>query len=384
MDRKRRHWSPTTRRVAFFGTLAVLIVLIQTPVLQWLLTVVYTSEEAAARADEVRRNTPGFLIVLLVGFYLDVVRAGIDRDETNRQLSAIEESGNAVVANLRREIEGLSDVVTREPLERTSERDLVREGLARKVGQRSPSVENLVTTVLGREGTSHIDGCVVNHTLRDVPGEQDFFEVLRCQTARIPLSRYVVALTASDVANEWIAYDCPYVFDTWHVASREALKRNIELHLENTEVSYLDTSRDFTRRRTVKLAEVPRSNWDDLLGSDYDDYADDLALLAVDIPPTIDPIMIKTLTQLPRTVNYCFWQADCPTFLEHVTFDVRNLITEIPDLQFTLVPFMGCTSDIVRGSRESNFEVRPHNWIVRGQGAVLTWASSAVTGDGLR
>lgn len=373
-------------RIAFFSVLALLITLANSSLVSRGVGELWSETAAQRYSKFVQAGTPGFVAALLIGIYIDIIRGRANQRESQATVDYLDALVHEVLGDQAQRHDELVATVRREPLNRADPRELIETGIRRAL-KTDEGIHNLVSLTVGRtvNGVTlpPIHACDVEHSLSDASETPGFFAVHRVVTCQTRLPRYILALCCSDEIAQAFTYDCPEVFDTWNVESQDALVRNRQSHLDHTVISYQRPNKqgDFSVRCEARLKEVTElAEINNLLGLELK-TRDDLVVFCVELPGdrAQDRVTIDMEVLLPQTVNYVFWSADCPTFLEQVRFNVTDFKGAAggKSRTFTLIPFLGCTDDMVTSSADSStLSVTPHNWVAKGHGALLTWNES--------
>lgn len=367
-------------RLVFLVIAVSLIVYVQSELFPLTLRGVLGPEGASTTAERFRQNSPAVIVALIIAFYLDVVRKKIDRQEEAGSRTRQERLHSDTLAAIDSKMDHLHSQIRAGAVESISAVELIEMGLGKAFPAESRRLDNLAKGIIGPPGAGPITDCTIRHKLVIIQEFPDCVVIERWQTARWPMDRYIIALTSTYEANEWLAFACPSINDNWIVGAHGLLDVNAQLQERYSYVEVVPSSDDHGRSVRCKLERLDESESIAILGSEAERYADQLIVFSANIPKTADPITVYTQCCRPLGTSYLFWAADCPTYVEEISFDIHDLQKLLHGYHFEVVPFMGYAGDMEVIESENVLASKPRNWLLKGQGLILVWYSESTDG----
>jgi hypothetical protein len=351
-------------QVAFFGVTLGCLALIQTPVMVWVFKVVATPQQAEVWATTLRSNTPGILLALLVGLYIDVTRARISQLE-QRELRE----------NIQRKFAKFEEVVATEPLNRVPDEELIYEGLRRHLGQGATRVDELVRGLMGKaSGNPPMHGYHAEHVFRDSDDPQ-YFEVDCRFIMTWAIGIYTVVIVGGDeLARDYLYKSGSRVSDVIYVPGLDdgAFDKTVQLFRDTYKASYLPYGQS-VRRVTLKPTELVGELKAAALGSNFPGDSSRVAVFVLDIPESRESLIITHTMRASMNVPAFYWNFPIPTYVAEIKFDLRNLRAADPLKYIGFTTFLPCASDIYAEMEGRIQRVMVDNWILPGHGLILVW-----------
>lgn len=364
---------PVRARLLFFlGSVAV-IIYVQSSLLPLTLTGLIGNDGADRVTENIRENTPVAIFALIVAFYIDIIRRRIDKRDEDEQRAAAFRAYQASIVEVESHVQKLAQSSRAEIFANTEPSELVRLALSREFPAEARRLDALARAMLGGEGAHPILDCTIRHKLSVDPNYPDNVIIERWQSAYWSIDRYIIALTSSFEPNEWLAFACPDVHDNWIVGNKELLEVNTDLQQKYAYIEVIPSADRHSRPIRCRMILLDKADWPTYLGEESSRYEDELRVLTTNIPQTKDPITVYTRCCRSLVDNYLFWAADCPTYIDEISFDVQDMQRAHPSWKFDLVPFMGYAGDMQSVESEGLISSKPRNWLTKGQGAILVW-----------
>jgi hypothetical protein len=345
-------------QVAFFAGAVGLLIVVQSPLCLWILQTIATSEQARLWTLTLRSNTPGIVIALIIAFYIDVIRA-----------KTVELQQEETLTKFERRFGDLERTMRLEPLRRAEPSELLESAFQAALGN-IPHVEGFKEVVLDQIERSPLLDMSLEFTLKDSAAGDLFFDVDLSIKWRNAAKRCVIAVIGGDQSlMESFSYNVKGIDETVYVGDPGALDDAFSVMRETFSISY-QPDIHFTAESKVKLREVSAAEIKDLTSFVWDGDASLIRFLYADIPPSKDKVTLSGTIRIPDR-NYFYWQLPRLSYVNDFIFDARGFRTTLP-ISFDVTPFLGCTSDL--SSRwQRQYRVNINNWIVKGQGVMLTW-----------
>jgi len=249
----------------------------------------------------------------------------------------------------------------------------VRDALGAYYGAHASQLATLVKSVLPQ--TVHYDDVSVELVLQDHPEDRALYQLEYRSGFLASLDEYVVAFVQRAALSDRIMATCPKVNDAWAFSDREGLEKQTRtLHEGESSVRVLGEDaegRPFLQ--ALDLQPVERKSSRDYLTGLGDIDIGEVTLLRSAVPRTLAaPAQIATQYRfdMRRDDHYCYWVAPRPLFLRRLTFNYTQLGRTG---RVIVQPFMGKAAS--RPEWEGQlFRLEVDDWVVPGQGAVMTWS----------
>lgn len=388
--------STRRRRFAFYGTVIAFIVGTNTGLWAAVLRNVQLRDELVQQWDKtLRDNVAGFVLMLVIGVYFDLVVHHEDKDaadEEERRLSsaiaASAEAGaakataslvDAVASTVRAEVvssveattKGTLEPLIREalagPLSAVPPDECLRSALDKVLATHPESYGHIAQGILGHSPESLIDDATLRFTLSSMSDTDSYFAIRYAFRGVLRRDRYALVLARGTFNDESRLLSSAYVTDAWLFIDDEAYARTLGL-LSEAQVTLRyrnEAGAVVTQRRHLVTVE--------------DDVVATQRTLEADLSPPHDAVgvveaEISTSVVLPVRPAGLRWIFDEPIYVNEVIFDVAGLWPG-EEIDFTLYPFLLGTDDYTMRSetRQPTYRIGVRNWLHRGHGVILIW-----------
>lgn len=353
------------RWFVFLGLVITLIVAANTTILATVLDALLGVTWSAPIVQFIKQNTQGLIVILLLSIYLEHVRpTRAERGEIDR-----------AVQGFRSELRRLENLIVTRNLETVSPQLVLEQVLKNRYGS-AAQVANLVRTLLPEK--HHYRDVSVNYTLIDDPADERLLTLQYELRFSARIEEFVVALVPSPVLQDAVCADGDRIHDVFTCSNSDNQRLNMQKLLGSSSAVRVITtgSSGVSSEVLCRFASVPQSELPKYLPSLAQDELGQIDLVRCVLPPESDDQRIITVAHefsLCKDDHYCYWLADRPMFIERISFDVSRFMVA-RTARFNVQPFMANCS--VRSSRLASgpvFTIDVRNWLVKGQGAILSW-----------
>jgi hypothetical protein len=241
-------------------------------------------------------------------------------------------------------------------------------------GDAARNLMTLVGTVLPQ--TVHYDDVSIELVLRDHGDDPSLYMMeYRCGFSAA-LTEYVVAFVQRAALGDRIMATCPAVNDVWVCSDKERLERNA-LRLR-TGQSFVRVLGSFigggALTEALVITQLDAAEARSYLQSIPEHERTEVTIFRTPMPKGATErtrIATQYIFEMRKDDHYCYWVAPRPLFLNRLTFDYGGL-SRVGNLTTVAVLGMASTEPEEEVGLVTRFDVQ--NWIVPGQGAILTWS----------
>jgi hypothetical protein len=309
-----------------------------------------------------KQNTQGLILLLLLEFYLEVIRE--DRTRETIQQGA---------DRLSNDIKSLGSNVREEAIRLTSDAELIEKALQRRYGT-AANVASLVSTVLSNK--PWYDDVYVDVTLEDSPEEPHRYRLSYHMVFTAAIDEFVVALTTKATVEETLLASSTLINRIYVTSDRLGLEETIRAFADSVTLDVGTVSPNSGTQVNRTLSRIPRKDYGRYVGTTKGLTAKDFVLLGVPLqgPPGSSRRLSVRLSFLHNVSDhYWYWKAERPMFLRRITFDCSRFGK--PGVRrFNLQPFLGGNDTAHVAERSPGKFVLPgEKWVVEDQGAMILW-----------
>lgn len=345
-----------SRAPVYFTSLLATIALINTPVPRIVVSAVLNPEAGDAVARSLGSITKDLVLVLLISIYFEWVRT----KEMGLLLRGIDQKVDALrtasVPATRRLV-----------LDATPADELITIALDRHL-PRTPDKSSLVSMVLPSRHVYHD----VSLTLKAERQEDGRLHVVSKYELTTPRRPMLVAVTTSSVHGAALSAACPELFEVITLPPSTPFAEAAEAFGERMEC-YCELPGQVTRK--VAFRRVPAGAMRRYISPPVRINAADIALFVGDLgPETTEFVRLRNRFHWSQDLSehFIYWGADRPMFINTLTVDVRDLVSD-SEKQVAVQVFLGDVEALLLDADEGHLSLRLDRWVVQGQGVVAVW-----------
>jgi len=351
------------RNLIYYSVIIVIIYLSNSGLLQSVLNAVVGIKWSDPIVNFIKINTQGLIIILLLSIYLEYIKKPDDKI-LHLKSDLLKELPNMIKQTLMAGgfiSEGEDQAILTRILKAHYGEDV--------------NVNNLANTVLSSRVfytdvsvSNKLIGHKENPELYDLEYEIDF---------KASINEFVIALVCSSHLQDRISSSCTKINDVLVFSSQSSFVDNVN-KIKNSEQSFrvvIESTEGLSNHRNCKFNEVNKNEYRNYLHDIHEDEFKNISLLRAKIPSDVKIInyLLSLTFKMHKEDHYCYWVADRPMYLNKIGFDATQLNYKDKTV-FIFQPFFMNLSGIIQNpSQSSIFSLDVHNWVVKGQGAFLTW-----------
>jgi len=358
-------------RAIFFMSVVAILIIIQTPLPELLLSNFVSGSDSVRLTATVRTATPGILVALIVTFLYERSKDYAYKRDEERFINRVT---RAVVDAVDRE----DDVRVRRFFDRSQPKDL----LVAAMSYLYPEDTRLETIVDQISPDRKIErDVVIDVVVRDLGGFQDKYLVEHTfWTTFSDLSEYVLAVTSGLDPSKHLWRDCPSITRVYMFDSVSSAQRAIERALsdQSTIRFIVESNGALGALEHRSLERVPAEEYPDYNVAVPTEAERDVVLLRAHIPNGVGNkvrLIEKARGTVDRPCRFASVSMDRVAYIRRVSFDWSNLTIPSSDEHKThLVPFFLPYNKLPSIAPDSKrIDLIIEQWLLPGAGVVMLW-----------
>lgn len=353
------------KKFVYYALILLIIVGSNTGILESLLDAIVGVAWSKTIVDFLKLNTQGLIIILLLSIYLEYIR-----EDPKKLLS------KNTVEDLGKEIKSMKGIIEKDYWTQIDSKSVLKNILQVHYGNTS-NVSNLISIITPQKCT--YSNVSVLYELNDINDKTDLYQLKYQLRFRCNINEYLIAFVTSAFLQDKISAVCDKINDVFSLSDKNTMDDALS-RISSGESSFRlirQLKEGPTEQINYPIKKIERSMYPNYLDKiDTKEY-ENIQLFSCKINDDLGGIIgfiVSYNFTMRKDDHYCYWVADRPMYLENLTFNATNF-SMTPQTKFVFQPFVANFSELADEyySTPAYHSIDIHNWIVKGQGVILTW-----------